>query len=886
MFLVLMLPAALYIPWVQNVAKNYACDYVKKETGLDVSIDRVLIKFPLDVSLDNVQVLDENRDTMLTAANLTASIAMRPLLNLQVNVDEARLRDAYYHLVSEDSSMVLTAKVNHCRLKGAQVDLERNLVNVLDGELSGGKVDLEYCPWKVVYEQPDTVSTPWRIRAYHLKVSDIDYTMTMLPTIDRMTVHLNEAKLEDGLVDTGEHLVDAKMLAVDSVDCHYTYYPTSRAREFDMKHPVPVDTFRHPASDSIPWLVKADSLSLKRSHAIYAASGAQPRGKALDMDYIEADGVNLGVRNFYNRGTDVSMLISEMTATERCGVEIKNGHGGVSLTGDALALTDFRLKTRESDISLDTRLDMSLLENPTQGNLRLTTDSKISLPEVTRLYPDLASTLKGIPQSRPLAVRGNVSGNLGHLRLDRVNVDLPQVITAQANGTVNNLNDMKRISGDLDINAKTGNLNSLKGQFLDKATAAQVNLPPMALNGRFNFSPTSIKGDAKLSTGGGTAVAKGEFNTARQSYDIDATMTRFPVASIMPSLGVDNVTAHVKARGQGFDFMKGSTTVDAQVDLNSMAYNGAEYSNIRGNVKMQGGRVSGHVVSGNKNCDLDVDVDGTIQGDRYVLDLNGKINSLDLKALKLYDGECNGSALVDATVDIDLKRGIYNGSGTLRDVKWHLDGDDIYSDEMALTFAADKNSSMASFEDEGSLFHFNADCGLDDLLKHFTKVANIAKEQFQNHSLDMDALHKALPKFDLSVKMTPNGLVQRYLARYDVDFRDIDMTMRNDSTIYLDGKVMSLSIGETAIDTLILSAREKNKYLTFDAHMGNHPGTWDEFAQVDIHGGAIRSTIDFLVEQRNIKGEQGYRLGMNASLRKNEVAVRPFPHEPVIGYRQ
>lgn len=885
-FLVLLLPAALYIPWVQNVAKNYACDYVKKETGLDVSIDRVLIKFPLDVSLDNVCVLYENRDTMLTASNFTASIAMRPLLNLQVNVDEARLSDAYYHQVSEDSSMVFSARVNHCRLKGSQVDLERNLVNVLDGELTGGKVDLDYRPWKKVYEEPDTATTAWRINAYHLKLKDIDYTMTMLPTIDRMTVHLAEATLEDGKVDTGEHLVNAKMLAVDSVDCRYTYYPSARAAEFERCHPLPVDTFRHPSSDSIPWLVKADSLSLKRSHAVYAASGAQPRGKSLDMDYIEADGINVGMKNFYNRGTDVSMVVSELAARERCGVEVTSGHGGVSLTGDALALTDFRLKTRESDISLDTRVDMSMLDNPSQGNLRLTTDSRISLPEVTRLYPDLAPTLKGIPQSRPLAVRGNVSGNLSHLRLDRVNVDLPQVLTAQATGTVDNVTDPKRLSGNLDFTAKTGNLNSLKGQFLDKATAAQINLPPMAMSGRVNFSPTSIKGDAKLSTGGGTAVAKGEFNTSRQSYDIDATMTNFPVSSLMPSLGVGDVTAHVTARGQGFDFLKGTTTVDAQVDLNSLAYNGAVYSNIRGNVKMQGGHVSGHVVSGNKNCDLDVAVDGTIQGDRYVLDLNGKVNSLDLKALKMYDGECNGSALVDATVDIDLKRGIYNGSGTLRDVKWHLDGDDIYSDEMALTFAADKNSSMASFEDEGSHFHFNADCGLDDLLKHFTKVADIAKRQYHDHSLDMEELHHALPKFDLSVKMTPNGLVQRYLARYDVDFRDIDLTMRNDSTIFMDGKVMSLSIGETVIDTLILSARERNKYLTFDAHMGNHPGTWDEFAQVDIHGGAIRSTVDFLVEQRNIKGEQGYRIGANATLRKSEVAVRLFPHEPIIGYRQ
>ena len=73
--LIIALPLALYIPWVQNKAKDIACHYVKEKTGMDLQIGKILIKFPLDLSLDDMQLLDENGDTMIVAKNFTANVA-------------------------------------------------------------------------------------------------------------------------------------------------------------------------------------------------------------------------------------------------------------------------------------------------------------------------------------------------------------------------------------------------------------------------------------------------------------------------------------------------------------------------------------------------------------------------------------------------------------------------------------------------------------------------------------------------------------------------------------------------------------------------------------------------------------------------------------------
>ncbi len=80
--LIVVLPWALYIPAVQRAAKDYACDYASKKTGMQVTMGRVLLKFPLNVSMDGVTVLDQGRDKM------HARVGYAQLLDGRVNTGD------------------------------------------------------------------------------------------------------------------------------------------------------------------------------------------------------------------------------------------------------------------------------------------------------------------------------------------------------------------------------------------------------------------------------------------------------------------------------------------------------------------------------------------------------------------------------------------------------------------------------------------------------------------------------------------------------------------------------------------------------------------------------------------------------------------------------
>ena len=153
-------------------------------------------------------------------------------------------------------------------------------------------------------------------------------------------------------------------------------------------------------------------------------------------------------------------------------------------------------------------------------------------------------------------------------------------------------------------------------------------------------------------------------------------------------------------------------------------------------------------------------------------------------------------------------------------------------------------------------------------------------------NLDVNEVCDALPQFDLDVKMGPNGFVQRYLGRYDIDFRDVDLGIKNDSTLWAQGRAHSLSVGDKAIDTLMVSLKEDNKMIAYSGIMKNGKGTWDEMAQVIAGGYAIGSQVNMVVRQENFKHEVGYNFGFTGNLQDSILDINLQPIHPIIAYRK
>ena len=112
--LVLMLvPALLYIPAVQDFVRGKAVGYASRTLGMDLSVERLRLSFPLRLSVDNT-LLSDKGDTLLSCGHLSLDVAVWPLLRKEVAV----------------RSLELAKLAAHYRDSTAGIDLKLSLIHI------------------------------------------------------------------------------------------------------------------------------------------------------------------------------------------------------------------------------------------------------------------------------------------------------------------------------------------------------------------------------------------------------------------------------------------------------------------------------------------------------------------------------------------------------------------------------------------------------------------------------------------------------------------------------------------------------------------------------------------------------------------------------------
>ncbi len=882
--MVAALPFAAYIPWVQNKAADMAAEYASEKTGMDISVGDVRVKFPLDVSATDVQVIDQNGDTLFKADEVKANVKPKPLLDKKVEVENASLKGAKSQVKTDDGSMDLDVDVDDAKIDKAKVDLNNNKVDVGNAALKGGKAKMSYKPEKKKPDPDKKPSKPWKVNADKVTADDVDFKMDMKPTIDNLDAKVGHAEAKDVKVDTGEKTVDVGELDVDKADVKYEHPSEKDAKQYSKDHPMPKDTPKD--EDDKPWKVKADKVRLSNSKGKYAQTGKKPNkpGTTLDPDNIEVEDVNAAIDDFEYDGENLKVPVKHLSGKERSGLQVKDAKGTVSKDKNGLDLNDVKLKTKGSDIKLDAHVDQDMLDGKPNGKASIDTDSKIDLNEVEKLVPEARKALKDIPHNKPVKIKAKARGNDKRLDVHSLDADVPGIGRIKGKGTIYNPTDMDRMKADMDTEVDLRDPSVLNKMLGLKG----VKLPPMKMSGKINKEGCRwVARNLRVSTGGGTLRGDGYYDICNENYDVDASFNNFPVKSFLPDYDVRNLTGSINARGHGFDFTDcGSTWTDATVNLASVRYNGTHYGNVKARGKLRGGYADVYASSANKGCDFDASAHGTICNDHYVFTADGNVRDLDLKRLGLYDGQCNGSTRLHAEGDINLRTQEWDADLALRDLDWVLDSTLLVADDAYASLHSTPWRTCFTLENEDNYAHLNAPSGIMPLIEDFQNTAEEIKRQYTERWLDVERLKAPMPRFDFDMHMGADGIIQRYAQQHDVDFRHISCEINRDTTLTINGRALGISSGETNIDSITVNAHElNNQYLAFNAHMGNRPGTWDEFAQVDIEGGLKGQAVDFMLHQRNIKGETGYRLGCNAHLTEDQVQMRLFGKDPVIGYR-
>lgn len=872
---ILIIPVLIYVPPVQTFIKNIACNMVYKSTEMQISIDRFRLRWPLNVELDNVLVIDANKDTMVNAKQVIADVKMRPLLDLDVKLNRLKLVDGDYRMISPDSSMIL-------RIHAGLLDVDsKSSANIRTSEillnkayLKDGDLKLYMNVWKQKPTPPDsTASTPFLIKANDLHLENFTFGMSMLPTIDTLKLAVNDLRLRGGIIDLRENSVNWNIASIDGGEATYIT-PTP---EWVAQHPAPPPT----PSTGPPMKIMGDSISLANFKAIYATKGVKPVA-GFDPSYIQVTDVALGMKNFYNESSTVRLPITLLEAKERSGLQILNGSGTVGVDSVGLTLDNLAVRTLYSSLQATADVPFAMMEMKPDAETSVNAQGSIGLPDVDAFMPALKTYTSKIPARNPLVFDLNAEGSLSDVEIKRFDASLREVIDIKAKGYAKNPMEVKKLNAFLDFD---GNLSdpALIGKFVG---TGGIKIPTFTIKGTASADCDTYAADFKLISSDGDVAADGRVSLNSERYNVDASLREVNVAQFVPDLGVGRVSGHIKADGAGFNPMNGKAVTNANVLISAIEYNKHRFNNIKADVTLRpDGNFDLIASSPNAGLDLDINGNGAIHPDNYVFDIVADIRDLNLRQIGMTDSINNGRGKIYIAGTASPEKWLYDARLDLSEFEWNLPGQTIaIPGEAYAEILATANSTEIHVDSDLTYLDFESAEGLKKIIDSFTNVSGIVMKQVEQRNLAVDSISKLLPPFDLTMRASGKGLLNQFLSPYEMSLDTLHAQFTHDSLLRGDVGATSFHSASVNLDTLTLQLNERRNLLDYKLHLGNRPGTLDEFAQVNLNGYIGQNRLAASLSQQNIKGETGYRIGLTAAMMDSTVSIHFTPLKSTIAY--
>lgn len=871
--------AALYIPGVPGMIAAKVLPAIERSTGMRIEADDINLDFPLTLRVDRAVVMTAPADTMAAAHHLTVELRALPLLAGDIAIGRAEARDGFYRMGGRDS-MLLRAEAEAIDIADARMNFGFTDIDVGDAQLTGGRVTLIFgdsIPSKT--DTASTASAPMTIRARDVRLREVDFMMKMLPVIDSLAARIGDARLLDAEVDMARALITARSLRADSLTAAY-FTPTA---EYLATHPADTTaTAAEPTATGLPWTVKADKITLTAQSATYAVAGAGPR-PGFDPDYIQATDIDIEVDSFINRGMEIRVPLRRLTARERCGVRL-DASGLFAMDSAAMRAEGFNVATLHSSLTFDAV--MGLDSAPAETPVTVSARALVGLPDLEAAFPLLKHTLSAAPRRTALELRAEASGTMSRIRIDELSAGMQRVFSARAAGFIGNWSDPGNLTAGLDITGSIHDPGVAKPALADlRRSGLDVNLPPLALKARVDAKGGNWSGDLRATTGSGRIALKGRYGGSAPDYAATFAADSFPVRAFLPGLGIGTVTAEASATGHGYDIYDPATEIDIEATVSRLTYLGREYGGLTLTAATRGGTVRADLTSADRAARLRATADARISARRIDWKADARIDHLDLRALGLADTTMQGRAVI-ATTGSYLADSI-GAEIRISDLDWALGVASLKAPGLTATIDAGPDSVAAGLRSRQLDAAFSAAAPLDSLLAGISNASAELDRQMTRRNFAADSISRLLPPLRLTVNSGPDNIINDWLRGSDMSFNTLALTAHNDSMLGMRAKVTRFTSGKTlAVDTIGIGIRQRGRYLLMASRISNRPGTMDEFAHVMLRAGLDGNKIAAHIKQENIKGENGYSIGLTLTAEPDSsMMVNIMPYTPIIAYR-
>ncbi len=833
--LFLLLAILLYIPPVQNFAVHQVANYLSGNLGMDVRIDKVRLAFPLDLAVHHMTAVEKG-DTLLNADRLRLNVKLMPLFEGRADVDGFEL----YGLVIDTKSYISDTRIKgHAgQLTAAAhgVDWEKELVNLDHARLHDADI---YVTLSDTAKKDTTESkAKWNIAVKKVDIERSKVHLQMPGDSMRIYANLGRAALRGGAFDTGRNYYAVKALQLQDCDVNY----------------------------DIPY--------------IKPVAGIDPNHIAVKRLTLMLDTLS------YNNEGVLRAGLRGLTLHEKCGLDVTRLSGSVYMDTTQLRLPALQLRTPASRIDADVAFDFKAFSAGKGGHCQAMVDASIGYDDIRTLstgYVDKAY-LRALPH-RPLAIKGTVSGNIDHLRLPSLTLNMPGVLQASANGYTNYVTKDWR-NGKFNFNLRTKSMAAVR-QLMPASLKQSINVPDgLSLRGKAAFNGNRYDADIKAGIGRGSLAAKAKLDVKRETYNVVATAHQLPIASIVRGVPVGPFSGSLRASGSGWDVMSPRASLTADAKVNALSYECYPLGGISVKANLRGGKAVAHFEADNPLLQGNGHIEALLGRHNYEVAVKASLPNLDLKKLGVTADTLYFGTDIDIKATANKAFTAYALSGSIANNHFTTQRMSAMAKDILFDLATSRDTTTANISAGDLRLRLGAKGDIPHLGTHLARFANELQKEAKTYNIDQERLKTYLPVMAFYLDAGRDNPLYNIARMKGYSFSSAYVNLNTDPHVGMtgDARMGALNVGALLLDTIDTHIFQDSTGVQMRGLVKNGKKNPNPL-EVRMRSYVMRSGAGIELSYYDSEGERGVDVGLQAALVDGGLNIHLYPENPVLAYR-
>ncbi len=837
LFVILMI--LLYVPPVQSFIRKQATAIASDATGMDISVERIDLRFPLNLLVRGVLVVQpdstglQQPDTLLNLGSLNVRLQALPLFKGQIEIDDISLEQMAVNSAGLIEGMQVSGTLGRFSLESHGVDLTREDVVLNAIQLSDTQIQVLLADTTET-EPEDTTETElnWKIALRKLKLENVSVDLQMPLDSMCMAARIGDAEINDATVDLGKELYGWRTFLLTNSSVDYDSTAAADALVADTTKTLPADS------------LSTDSVVVQHSPGFNAS-------------HIALRDIRIGIDSVLYYGRNINAVIREFSLYERSGLSITSLTGQVFADSTLIRVPLLKLQTPHSEMNFKANTYWELVNIPTTGHLDVYFDAHIGKQDVLLFAGDLPESFVDAYPFRPLTIRAGTEGNLKEMQISRFNVDLPGAFSISGGGEMHNLTDSLRRNINMDFEMHTQDLNFLTALGGSAPDGSLIIPDSMNLAAHIGMEGSQCTAKLDLDEAGGVLAMNADYNLSTEAYHANLDVNALQVNHFLPQDSIYTLTLNVAAEGQGTDFESPKTAASAVASLKELQYGNLNVADVDLHAGLKSSVATVKLASNNTLLKMQADAD--LRLDRTYLD--GTLN-IDVQDVNFYE---LGAA------PQPLKK------------------------PFALTIDAEaRHDSVKLKLNAGDMdFRFRARSTLKTMMEKGDAFMEALTQQIEDRKLDHAALRRLLPSAGMHMKAGTENPVSYFLAAQGIHYDDFKLSFGFTPEIGINGRtaIHGFHTDSLQLDTIFFAIRQDTARMTLQGGVINGPQNPQFVFHSTLTGEIRNEDAELTIDYKDKDGNTGVLFGINAVPLKeghgrgNGLLLKLMPEEPVIAYR-